>query len=332
MEIIKELKESGLSGLGGAGFPTWQKWQAVKEAKERKRFLICNLSEGEPDVFKDEYIINHHLRELVSGIELAAETITAQKSYIFLNDKYKKYFKKIKRSVSGRKIEVFIDTGRYLCGEETTLLQVMEGKLRQPRNKPPYPAESGLYACPTLINNAETLYRAYLVSAGNYQPKRFYSVSLDSGQRKVIEASTEEKISEIIGSKILRLAKYARISGPSGYFLPKEKFDQPAKGTGAIKIFGRRSRIIVGLVDSIVFLKSESCGKCTPCREGTYRIAEKINQLLDSKSLWDRKEIIEIMVEIASAAEKSSFCPLGKSIASPVLSAIKNFKQELIGE
>lgn len=332
MEIIKALKESGLTGLGGAGYPTWQKWQAVKDSEDRRRFLICNTSEGEPDVFKDEYILTHHLKELILGIELAAETISAQKSYIFLNDKYRKYIRKIKRAIAGKKIEIFIDTGRYLCGEETTLLQVMEGKLRQPRLKPPYPTEVGLYGCPTLINNAETLYRAYLVSQGNYRPKRFYSVSADGGLQKTVEAGVEEKISEIINPKILASAKFARISGPSGYFLPKEKFNQPVKGTGAIKIFGLKSRIITGLIDSVVFLKSESCGKCTPCREGSYRIAEKINQLLESKSLWDRKEIVEVMAEIAESAEKSSFCALGKSLAPPVLSAIENFKQELIGE
>jgi len=332
MEIIKTLKESGLTGLGGAGYPTWQKWQAVKDAEDRKRFLICNLSEGEPDVFKDEYIINHYLKELVSGIELAAEVISAQKSYIFLNDKYGRYLKKIKRATSGKKIEIFIDTGRYLCGEETTLLQVMEGKLRQPRLKPPYPTEAGLYGCPTLINNAETLYRAYLVSAGNYQSKRFYSVSDDAGRKKIIEADIKAKISEIIGPKVLESAKFARISGPSGYFLPKAKFNQLVTGSGAIRIYGKKRRIIEGLVDSVIFLKSESCGKCTPCREGTYRIAEKINQLLISKSLWDRKEIIEVMAEIAEAARESSFCALGKSIANPVNSAIENFKQELIGE
>lgn len=332
MEIIKALKESGLTGLGGAGYPTWQKWQAVKDSDDRRRFLICNTFEGEPDVFKDEYILTHHLKELVLGIELAAETVSVQKSFIFLNDKYKKYFKKIKRAIAGKKIEIFIGTGGYLCGEETTLLQVMEGKLRQPRMKPPFPTEVGLYGCPTLINNAETLYRAYLVSQGGYQPKRFFSVSNDSSDKKIVEADVGEKISEIIGPKLCGLARYVRVGGPSGYFLPKEKFDQKITGTGAIKIYGQKSKIMSGLVDSVVFLKSESCGKCTPCREGSYRIAEKINQLQDCKSLWDRREIIEIMAEIAKTAERSSFCALGKSLASPVLSAIENFKQELVGE
>ena len=112
MEIIKALKESGLTGLGGAGFPTWQKWQMVKESPTQKRFLVCNLSEGEPGVFKDEYIIKRHLKELIAGIQLAAEVILAQKSYIFLNDKYKKYQKKIQAAAAGTHIEIFIDTGR----------------------------------------------------------------------------------------------------------------------------------------------------------------------------------------------------------------------------
>jgi len=332
MEIIKALKESGLTGLGGAGFPTWQKWQMVKESPDQKRFLICNLSEGEPGVFKDEYIINHHLKELIAGIETAADVIKALRSYIFLNDKYKKYLKKIQHAAKGKKIEIFIDTGRYLCGEETTLLQVMEDKIRQPRMKPPFPTSHGLFGYPTLINNAETLYRAHLVAQGSYEPKRFYCLSGDYVGRRVVEANIDAKIKDIIGrERIVEKIKFVRISGPSGYFLPPEKLDQSVVGTGAIQVYGKDRRILETLINSIIFLKSESCGKCTPCREGTYRIAEKINDLLSSASLWDKKETLETISEIATAAEGSSFCALGKSVASPVLSAIENFRQELLG-
>ncbi|MCX6812090.1 MAG: hypothetical protein NTW79_00490 [Candidatus Berkelbacteria bacterium] len=330
MEIIKQLKESNLTGLGGAGFPTWQKWQAVLDAPEKKRFVICNLSEGEPGVFKDEYIINHHLKELILGIELAAETISAPKSYIYLNDKFKKYLPKIKRLASPAKIEIFINTGRYLCGEETTLLQVLEGKIRWPRIRPPFPAESGLYGYPTLINNAETLYRAHLVSIGKYQPKRFYSVSGEKIKKEIVEANVDAKISEIIGKKNLGQAKFARIGGVTGEFLPKEKFDQPAGSTGAIELYPDRKEIISALIESIKFLKSESCGKCTPCREGLYRVAENFNRLFDSGSLWDRKDIVNTIKEISDGARESSFCPLGKSIWRLIESALENFSEELL--
>jgi len=331
MEIIKALKESGLVGLGGAGFPTYLKWQMVKESPDQKRFLICNLSEGEPGVFKDEYIINHHLKELIAGIETAADTIAASRSYIFLNDKYKKYLKKIKQAIKGKKIEIFIDTGRYLCGEETTLLQVMEDKIRQPRNKPPFPTNHGLFGYPTVVNNAETLYRAHLVAQGNYEPKRFYCLSGDYLGHRIVEADVNAKIKEIIGrEKIVEKIKFLRISGPSGYFLPPEKLNQSVVGTGAIQAYGKNRRILEALIDSIIFLKSESCGKCTPCREGTYRIAEKMNDLLSSASLWDKREILETISEIAIAAKESSFCALGTSIALPVLSAIENFREELL--
>jgi NADH:ubiquinone oxidoreductase subunit F (NADH-binding) len=333
MEIVKALKESGLTGLGGAGFPTFLKWQMVKDSPDQKRFVVCNLSEGEPGVFKDEYIINHHLSELVAGIELAANSISAQKSYVFLNDKYKKYIKKIHRVLLDKKIEIFIDTGRYLCGEETVLLQVMEGKLRQPRRKPPFPTEKGLFGFRTLINNAETLHRAYLVSKENYSPKRFYSLSGDYVGKKIVEAEVCAKIPDIIGLKSSdRSIKFLRIGGLSGYFIPAEKMDQMVKGIGSIEVFGKRAKIMDALVESISFLKSESCGKCTPCREGTYRIAECVNKLLDSKSLWDRREIIEEIAEIAENAEESSFCALGRSINLPVSSAIKYFRTELSGE
>lgn len=332
MEIISALKESGLCGLGGAGFPTWKKWQAVKDSPEAKRFVICNLSEGEPAVFKDEYILQNHLDELIAGISLAKDAVGAQRAYIFINDKYRRYLSKINKRIKGRKIEVFIDTGRYLCGEETTLLQTMEGKIRQPRSKPPYPTEVGLYGFPTLINNAETLYRAYLISEGETKPKRFYSLSGDSTDRRIVEKEVDSKISDIIPERLLTKINFVRLGGPSGSFVGPQDFDQIVSGTGAIEIFSGKRKILEGLADSITFLKNESCGKCTPCREGSYRIIELLNQLIGSTSLWDRKEILELISEIAKTAKDSSFCPLGASISQPVNSAISNFKQEILGE
>ncbi len=332
MEIISALKESNLIGLGGAGFPTWQKWRAVKESLGAKRFVICNLSEGEPGVFKDEYILQNHLLELVGGIVLAKETVSAGRAYIFLNDKYRKYLPKINRAVKGKKIEIFIDTGRYLCGEETTLLQTIEGKLRQPRSKPPYPTTSGLYGYPTLINNAETLYRAYLISQGGSDLKRFYSISGDVVSKRIVEEKIGAKIREVIPARFLDQINFVRVSGPSGFFAKPEDFEQIVSGTGAVEIYGKKRKILEGLIDSITFLKNESCGKCTPCREGTYRIAELLNKLIATSSLWDRKEIIELISEIAQTAAVTSFCPLGASIARPVTTAIDNFKQEILGE
>lgn len=332
MEIISALKATGLVGLGGAGYPTYLKWQKVKDSPEIKRFVICNLSEGEPGVFKDEYILQNHLSELVAGIVLAKNSVCAQRAYIFLNDKYKKYLSKIAKEISGKKIEVFIDNGRYLCGEETTLLQVMEGKLRQPRSRPPYPADVGLYGYPTLINNAETLYRAYLISQEEPELKRFYSVSGDLISRRIIEDKIGAKIRDVIPGRYLTDIGFVRVGGPSGFFAKPEDFQQIVSGTGSIEIYGKNRKIIDGLVDSVTFLKNESCGKCTPCREGTYRIAERLNSLIGSTSLWDRKEILEEISEIAKVAKLSSFCPLGTSIASPVLSAIENNREELLGD
>jgi len=332
MEIINALKETGLVGLGGAGFPTWQKWQAVKDSSESKRFVICNLAEGEPGVFKDEYILQKHLPELIAGIQLARETVGALKAYLFINDKYKKYLTRVSKFSKGKKIEIFIDTGRYLCGEETTLLQVIEGKIRQPRQKPPYPTERGLYGFPTLIDNAETLYRAFLISQGGKELKRFYSVSGDFVGKKVIEKPVNAKIKDLLPAKRLSSVSFARVGGLSGFFVKAEDFDKEITGTGSVEFFNKKRKIFQALVESIAFLKEESCGKCTPCREGIYRIAEAINDLLDSSSLWDRKEIVENIIEIAENAKNSSFCQLGVSISYPVLSAIENFKQELMNE
>lgn len=329
MDILRAIKNSGLVGLGGAGFPVADKWLLVKNSQESKRFVICNLSEGEPGVFKDEFILQRHLDKMIAGIELAAEYLSAEKSYIFLNDKFKSYLKKINRKISGKKIEIFIDNGRYLCGEETVLLQVMEGKIRQPRKKPPYPSESGLFGYPTLINNAETFYRVRLIADGDYKPKRFYSLSGDYVNRKIVENNIDATLEEIINSKkTLAKTKFARVGGASGYFLPKGKFSEKVNGTGAVEIFGVSRDIFSALSESIIFLKNESCGKCTPCREGIYRIAEQFNRLTDSSNLWEKEEIFSLIKEIAETAKESSFCPLGASIANPVLSAIKYFPED----
>jgi [NiFe] hydrogenase diaphorase moiety large subunit len=329
MDIIKALKESGLTGLGGAGFSTALKWQAVKDSPEKKRFVICNLSEGEPGVFKDEFIIQRHLSKMIIGMEIAAEFVSAQKSYIFLNDKFKYYRKKIERNLKGKKIEVFIDNGRYLCGEETVMLQVMEGKIRQPRLKPPYPTSKGLFGYPTLINNAETFFRAKLVADGDYKPKRFYSLSGDYVPKKVVEDDMGASVEKIVGSeKVLSKIKFARIGGLSGYFLPKIEFKNQVTGTGSIEIFGQSRSVFSALCQSVLFLKNESCGKCTPCREGIYRIAEELNKISESKSLWDKEEIFSKIKCIAEVARESSFCPLGVSIADPVISAINNFPED----
>lgn len=329
MDILKALKESGLVGLGGAGFSTATKWRAVLDSQEKKRFVVCNLSEGEPGVFKDEFIIQRHLPKMIAGIGVAAEFFSAQKSYIFLNDKFKYYKNKIERLTKGKKIEIYIDDGRYLCGEETVLLQVMEGKIRQPRQKPPYPTEHGLFGYPTLINNAETFYRVKLIADGEYKPKRFFCLSGDNIRKKVVEDNIDSSIEKIIGSeKILSKIKFARVGGLSGYFLPRKEFSQNISGIAAIEIFGKNRSVFNALCQSVIFLKGESCGKCTPCREGIYRIAEKLNKIADSSSLWDKEEIFSTIKELTEAASKSSFCSLGASISNPVLSAIKYFPEE----
>ncbi len=330
MDIISELKNSNLVGLGGAGFPTWKKWQAVKEAKNPRRFLICNLTEGEPGVFKDEYILQNHLSDLISGIVLATETISAQKSFIYLNDNYKKYIRRIQPQIKGKKIEIFLDTGGYITGEETTLLQVIEGKLRQPRSRPPYPTEVGLFGFPTLINNAETFYRAWQIANGNYQNKRFYSISGKNIARRIIEQKVDANVSDVLPEWLIKRAKFVQVGGISGCFLPKDKFSEIVSGTGAIRIFENLSDIFSAFYESVSFLKSESCGKCAPCREGSYRVVEKIIDLKKSENLWEKEEILSLIDDIAENAKESSFCGLGKSIALPIESVIKNFKSELI--
>ncbi|MDD3292495.1 MAG: NADH-ubiquinone oxidoreductase-F iron-sulfur binding region domain-containing protein [Candidatus Pacebacteria bacterium] len=318
-DIILKLKESNLLGRGGAGFPTWLKWDLVKKAKGDKKYVICNASEGEPCVFKDGYIIKNYPEEMINGIVLAMEAVNAFEAWIYLNkDYYSKYSNKLKKIIGKKKINLFKKTGGYIGGEESALCESIEGNRVEPRFKPPYLAEKGLFGCPTLVNNVETFYYASKVDKGEYNQTRFYSINgdvLNPGVYELEESLTMEQV-------LKKTENYPSFDffiqaggGAAGEIFLREELKTPCVGAGSITVYNKLKTDPFKLMEKwIEFFACGNCDKCLPCREGTYRLMEMIKR---------RKLNEEIMEQILFSLRETSFCALGRGIPVPFRSFLK---------
>jgi NADH:ubiquinone oxidoreductase subunit F (NADH-binding) len=328
MDLIQKLKKSGLTGRGGAGFPTWQKWSAVAKAMadkkngEKKSYVVCNASEGEPGIKKDAYIIENYPEKLIKGIKIAIEYFGAEKAYIYLNpDFYKKYEQLLKKIIKDSPIELFkkpVAAG-YIGGEETSALNCLEGKRVEPRFKPPFPTTDGLWNYPTLINNVETFYAVCQIAENKFENKRFYTLNGDCLWTGVYELPENWPI-----EKILKETKnypdfdfFVQIGGDaSGEVLNHKMLAGMVNGAGSITIYSVIKYNPIDIIKNWVsFFLQESCGQCTPCREGVYRI----NELLKNKIIdWG------VISELLDNLSDTSFCALGASLPVPINSFIKN--------
>jgi len=320
MDLIQKLKKSGLVGRGGAGFPVWKKWEMVKNAPDKEKYVVCNLSEGEPGVKKDKYILDNYLKILIEGIEVAMKTVGAQRAVIALKDEYHdKLSSIVQEHIGNEKIDIFRKSGGYISGEETALLEAIEGQRVEPRTKPPYPTTDGLWHYPTLINNAETLYSVALIAHGKYKNERLISISGDCpyvGTFSVPEDFTIKQVLEL-SKNIMIYDYFVQVGGgASGTVLNKNQLNRPLIGMGAIVVHKRDITKVGDLALKWArFFRDESCGKCVPCREGTYRICE----ILESeKPNWD------MLYDIFDTMEKTSFCAMGAMVAVPFKSLVDN--------
>lgn len=197
--IINKLKESGLKGRSGCNFPTGLKWEMVKKAKAKKKYIICNASEGEPNAFKDEFILKNYPDEVIEGIKIALKTFNNSSAYIYLRkDYFRKFKKKLEKLIKNSPIMLLKKPDGYLAGEETSILEFIEGKRPEPRIKPPFPTTNGLWGYPTLINNVETLYSVAQIFKGKYQKNRFYCLSGDIKNPGVFQFTEDYPISKIL--------------------------------------------------------------------------------------------------------------------------------------
>jgi|GEM_PF-150835 len=336
--IIKKIAAAGLVGRGGGVYPTAQKWAAVKSALVNKKqgYIIINGAEGEPGVKKDGYLFKHQAPDILTGVYWADQFLGSRKIkkiYFFLSPEYYQSYQAGLRQVIAEKkfqclkdkVEFFIKPVAlsYISGEETTLLNLIEGKKVQPRLKPPYPTSHGLYGQPTLISNPETFYNVSLVARDQYEEKRFYTVEGFVKHPGVYALDASLSIKEV-----LRVTHnypvapfFVQIGGNAcGEVLNSDQLAGPVEGAGSIMVYDLIKTDEKKLLKYwLNFYYQQSCGQCSVCREGTYRLGEifsapKFNQ----KLFW----------EIVQALEDSSFCPLGSSLATPLKSYFNNIYQQ----
>jgi len=320
--IIQRLKKSCLRGRSGSNFPTGLKWEMVKKAREKEKYIICNASEGEPNLKKDWHILKNHPEEVINGIKIAIKTIKAKEAYIYINKEYYKEFSKtLEKLCDGSPIKIFKKEPGYLRGEETVLLNVIEGKPAIPRIKPPFPTQVGLFGKPTLINNVETFYYVSKISKGEYEKTKFYSILGDIGNKGIFELPENISIKNILAitNNTPVFDFFVQVGGEaSGEILLKKELIKPIKNQGSIVVFNKNTTKAIELMRKWAkFFNKENCDKCVPCREGLYRVEEILKHKALSEE--DKNNLNELLTNMA----QTSLCPLGRMASVPFQSAIK---------
>jgi NADH:ubiquinone oxidoreductase subunit F (NADH-binding) len=318
--LLDKIKEAKLVGRGGAEFPTATKWEMTAKATGKPKYVICNASEGEMAVFKDLYILTHFPEDVIKGMVLAMDFLKTKEAYMNINESYfKKSIKKMlpmfhKYEKQGYKFTLYKEDPSYIGGEETALLNAIERKRIEPRMKPPFPVEAGLFAKPTLIHNVETLFNIAKVAEGKFKPKRFYSISGKVRHPGVYYLADNLTVKQVLEAtkNVPRFEYFAQIGGgASGLVINQTQTSaQKMIGAGSVQIFPTSVKPRKMLLGWFKFYAKQSCGKCTPCREGSYQLWQLVKRNKEVK--WN-----EIM-EIVETMGKTSFCALGKSIIIPV--------------
>ena len=363
--VIHVLKDSGLRGMGGAGFPAGLKWSFVLSAQATEKFVVCNADESEPGTFKDRAIMDTYPELVVEGMLIACRAVGAGRAIIYIRHEYGAQAKRLKRAIErarkarlvGTKntptLEIFTSPGGYICGEETALLEVLEDKRAQPRDKPPFPGSEGLFGKPTLINNVETFalipavlkYGAeWFTSFGRNGSKGFKVVGVSGAVRKpgVYEVEFGTPIREIIEGPAGGLPPDARLKafspgGASSGFLPASLVDIPYDfdplqeagsmlGSGALVVIPEGVDMVALAHNVVRFFRDESCGKCVPCRLGTEKLTAFLERVLCGEA---RATELPAMREICEAMKDTSICGLGQAAPIPYLSLFEYFAADI---
>jgi NADH:ubiquinone oxidoreductase subunit F (NADH-binding) len=350
-QVIDDVKASGLRGRGGAGFPCGLKWELAAKAEGDEKYVICNADEGEVGTFKDRYILENDPFSLIEGIAIAGFAIGAKKAYIYLRAEYHYLLDLLKNAIAQSKKKGFLDhldievregAGAYVCGEESALMDSIEGKRGEVRYRPPFPPTSGLWGKPTIINNVETLTnipRIILNGAewfgkmGTEKSKgtKVFSVSGDVAKPGVYELVLGSPLRELVEDLAkAEKVKAVQIGGATGRIIPYAMIDTPLSfesvlGAGAITVFDESRDIIDILGKTIKFLAEESCGKCAPCREGTEVMAETMERLARGDGM---EKDIKVLEELSETMMLCSLCGLGQAAPIPVVDSLEHFRGE----
>ncbi len=368
-EVIEEMKESGLKGRGGAGFPAWLKWHLTSESKGEQKYVLCNADEGDPGAFMDRSLLEGDPHSLIEGMAIAAYTVGANQGYVYVRAEYPLAVARLERAIQQAKeynllgenilgtpfsfdLDIRMGSGAFVCGEETALINSIEGKRGEPHPRPPFPAQKGLWGMPTLLNNVETYANVgaildygheWYTASGTDESKgtKVFALAGSVKTTGLVEIPIGTPLGDLIfsvggGLKEGRVFKAAQIGGPSGGCIPKEHLVvpldyEPLKELGAI--MGSGGLIVLDdhscMVDVaryfLEFVQEESCGKCVPCRVGTKRMLEILDRICDGDGVDGD---IEQLVELGEWIQETALCGLGQTAPNPVLSTIRHFRSE----
>lgn len=368
-QVIEEIKGSKLRGRGGAGFPTGLKWSSGRKAPGETKYIICNADEGEPGTSKDRLILEGDPHAVLEGMAIAGYAVGACQGFVYIRGEYVLAIERLQKAIDAAReygllgsgifgsefsfdIEIRTGAGAYVCGEETALIESMEGNRGEPRIKPPYPTDSGLWGCPTVVNNVETLANvppiilngaAWFAAIGspNSPGTKVFTLSGDIVNKGLIEVPMGITLREIvyeIGGGIPggRTFKMAQTGGTSGGCLPGTVLDVPLDadsliphgsglGSGALLVIDDTHCVVDMAIAFARFFAHESCGKCTPCREGTPRFLEILQKIAAGQG---RQEDLALLEELARVMLKAPLCPLGQTVPVPIMTTIRHFRAE----
>lgn len=368
--LLAAIKAAGLRGMGGAGYPTHQKWEAVRNSPSPEKYVICNADESEPGTIKDRYILTQLPHLVIEGMALAGLCVGARRGYLYIRHEYQEQeeilsaelLRCYEMGLLGRKIQgtefsfditMFVSPGGYICGEETALLEAIEGKRAEPRNKPPFMASVGLWGKPTVINNVETLAFATAIAAkgaewfnshgtGGFTGLKFVGVSGDVKNPGIYEVPMGTTYADLINQygggtpddrKLIGFAP----SGPSSGYLPASMVDLPLDwqtlskagsmvGSGAIVACAEGTCMLDMALNAVRFYRNESCGKCVPCRIGSQKLVE----ILEGWTHGNYKRTdLPLVDELSHALKQTSICGLGQIVPAPIQSVLKHFRPEV---
>ncbi len=359
-EVLFELRDSKLKGRGGAGFPTSTKWMITAAASAPKKYIVCNADEGEPGTFKDRVLMMEHPEIVFDGMVIAGYTIGAKTGILYLRGEYYYMLEFLENHLSGMReknllgkniiakegfdfdIQIRLGSGAYVCGEETALIESLEGHRGEPRNRPPYPVNTGFMGCPTVVNNVETLASVphIIMKSGKWFSEygtdkstgsKLFSVSGDCENPGVYELPWGMTITEVLDIVGAKNTKAVQVGGASGICLSHAQFNrklsyEDASTGGSIIVFNESRDILHILQNFMEFFVEESCGQCTPCRIGNVKLLEGVKKLRNGNYTFAE---IRNLRELGQTMQVASKCGLGQSSPNAFLSILDNFSAEV---
>jgi [NiFe] hydrogenase diaphorase moiety large subunit len=355
--LLAEIERSGLRGRGGAGFPVATKWAACRAAEGPTRYVVCNADEGEPGTFKDRVLLSRHAELVFDGMTVAAYCVGAQRGVIYLRGEYRYLLEPLEAALDARRragllgrdalgrqgfdfdITIHVGAGAYVCGEASAMLESIEGKRGIPRNRPPRMTERGLYQCPTIVNNVETLCAAALVALHGADAYRaigtsrsrgttLLSVSGDCARPGIYEYPLGVTVRQVLDDCGATSTLAVQVSGPSGHCIDASEFDrriafEDLAPAGAFTVFDDRRDMFEVARNYIEFFAHESCGFCTPCRVGTSMLRGIMSKIARGRG---SQHELEQMARLKPVLQRSAHCGLGHMACNPVLDTLKRFR------